>query len=254
MDLRELPAHAFRRHPWENARAHFFIQLLREHARGPALSVVDFGSGDGFFARRMLATWPAVANVVCFDPGYPAEPSLAGEERLRFTRTRPEQAAEVLVLLDVLEHVANDQATLHEALSCLRPGGLLLLSVPAHAALFSRHDLRLGHKRRYSPAALLALAGNEGLAVLEHGQLFASLLLPRALTKLREMLRPLPARPTRASADAHVETMAGSWRGGPTLSRAIELALGLDAACARALARKHVSLPGLSTWLLARKP
>ena len=74
MDLRELPSHAFARHPWETTRARFFLRVLRDHVDDPSLSVVDFGSGDGFFARTLLKAWPAVSKVVCFDPAYPAEP------------------------------------------------------------------------------------------------------------------------------------------------------------------------------------
>ncbi len=250
MDLRELPAHAFRRHPWEIARARFFARRLRRHIADPALSVLDFGSGDGFFARHLLGSFPAVREVTCFDPGYASPPPPA--DGLHFTAVRPDQVYDVLVLLDVLEHVANDQAALHDALACLRPGGWMLLSVPAHPLLFSRHDQRLGHKRRYTPAALLALAENEDVAIVEHGQLFATLLVPRALAKLREVVQP-PSGDGSGPNDA-ISTAVGTWRGGPGLTRAVALALGLDAACMRVLSRGRASMPGLSTWLLARKP
>lgn len=252
MDLRELPSHSFARHPWETSRARFFLRVLRDHVRGESLSVVDFGSGDGFFARTLLETWPAVSNVVCFDPAYPAERAEKHDARLSFTRDRPSAPRDVLLLLDVLEHDANDQATLHEALAtCLRSGGWLLLSVPAHAFLFSRHDEKLGHKRRYSPAALRELARNEDVDIVEQGQLFASLLAPRVLAKLVETLHT-PSTPEDDTA-THVDTSLGAWNHGRMLTRAVETMLGLDAGLARTLARRGLGIPGLSTWLLARK-
>jgi hypothetical protein len=252
MDLRELPSHAFARHPWETTRARFFLRILRDHVRGESLSVVDFGSGDGFFARCLLEDWPAVSKVVCFDPAYPAERADGQDPRISFTRTKPGDPCDVLLLLDVLEHDANDQATLHEAVgTCLRSGGWLLMSVPAHAILFSHHDEKLGHKRRYSSAALRQLAINEDVAIVEQGQLFASLLPPRALTKLLETVRPRAGDEGRAA--MHVDTSLGTWKHGPMLTRTVETMLGLDAALARALARKGLGIPGLSTWLLARK-
>jgi hypothetical protein len=252
MDLREIPSHAFRRHPWERVRAHFFMRLLRDHVKSAAMSVVDFGSGDGFFAKALTVGWPEVTRVVCFDPAYPANQGPGSESRIAFTRNKPEGAFDVLLLLDVLEHDANDQATLHDALSnCLRPGGWLLLSVPAHPILFSRHDELLGHKRRYSPAAVLALARNENVEIIEHGQLFASLVVPRALAKLGETFGSW--REDRLAASAQVETSLGNWRHGPLVTRAVETMLGMDAAFTRALARRQIGVPGLSTWILARK-
>jgi hypothetical protein len=252
MDLRELPSHAFARHPWETTRARFFLRVLRDHVQGESLSIVDFGSGDGFFARRLIDTWPAVSKVVCFDPAYAAEQAQGQHPGISFTRDKPGEPCDVLLLLDVLEHDANDQATLHEALgTCLRSGGWLLMSVPAHAILFSRHDEKLGHKRRYSSEALRRLAINEGMAIVEQGQLFASLLPPRGLAKLVEMVRPRAA--DEGLAATHVDTSLGTWNHGRMLTSAVETMLGLDAALARTLARKGLGIPGLSTWLLARK-
>jgi hypothetical protein len=249
MDLRELPTETFKRHPWETTRARFFIRVLRDHVQGSGLSVVDFGSGDGFFAKSLLATWPEVANVICFDPAYlPEQTQDTPQSQIRFVRERPEAPADMLVMLDVLEHETNDQAMLHGALSaCLKPGGWVLLSVPAHPLLFSTHDQMLGHKRRYSPEALLTLAQNEDLTIVERGPLFASLLVPRALTRLGEALR---GQRTDGEAPEHIETSLGTWNRGPWLTRAVEGALALDIACTRGL---RLPIPGLSTWLLARK-
>jgi SAM-dependent methyltransferase len=252
MDLREIPTHAFKRHPWETVRADFFVRLLRSHVQGQALSVVDFGAGDGFLARRMIATWPAVSRVACFDPAYPADRTAdpQADGRIRFCSERPAGACDVVLLLDVLEHSVNDEATLHDALStCLRPGGWLLLSAPAHPMLFSRHDELLGHKRRYSPAALLALAKKEDLVIVEHGQLFSSLLGPRVLAKLGEALG---ARWTPVTDPSHIETALGRWNHGALVTAAVEAALALDASLARALARRRLHVPGLSTWVLGQ--
>jgi len=56
---------------------------------------------------------------------------------------------DALLLLDVLEHVEDDRAFLGRAVEALRPGGLILLTVPAYSFLWSHHDEVLGHVRRY---------------------------------------------------------------------------------------------------------
>jgi SAM-dependent methyltransferase len=64
--------------------------------------------------------------------------------------------------LDVLEHVRDDADAARALLSLVRPGGWLLVTVPAHHALWGSHDRRLHHFRRYGRRELLSLfAGND---------------------------------------------------------------------------------------------
>jgi SAM-dependent methyltransferase len=254
MDLRELPESAFARHPWETARADFFLALLREHLPCPAVSALDVGAGDGYLARRLLAELPGCTGVTCFDPEYEEEwlraqpPPPSG---FAFTRVWPDQEFGLVLLLDVLEHADDDEALLARAVASAAAGGRVLLSAPAHPALFSEHDFLLGHQRRYSSASLRVLASAAGLELVAEGQLFTSLLPPRALAKALEAVgrghRP-------AAADRHVVTSLGTWHHGPMLTRAVTRLLALDAAAGRMAARFGLPLPGLSTWLLARRP
>jgi SAM-dependent methyltransferase len=72
-------------------------------------------------------------------------------------------AASAVVAFDVLEHLADDVAAVREMSRVLRPGGLLLVAVPADPRLWSQHDEAVGHLRRYTRQSLRA--------VLEHGEL-----------------------------------------------------------------------------------
>jgi hypothetical protein len=87
--------------------------------------------------------------------------------------------------------------------------------------------------------------------VLEHGQLFSSLLAPRALTKAREILGKKP--PSQAPAAATIETSLGSWHHGRLVTTLVTRALSLDAAGGRLAARLGLPTVGLSTWVLARR-
>jgi 2-polyprenyl-3-methyl-5-hydroxy-6-metoxy-1,4-benzoquinol methylase len=61
---------------------------------------------------------------------------------------------DVILMLDVLEHFADEDAVLGAARALLRPGGALLVSVPAYQALWSEHDVVLQHVRRYTARRL----------------------------------------------------------------------------------------------------
>lgn len=73
---------------------------------------------------------------------------------------------DTIVLINVLEHVADDRAALRQLLAALRPGGRLLLFVPALQALMSKLDRSLGHFRRYHRADLMQKTTAAG-AVIE---------------------------------------------------------------------------------------
>ncbi len=66
-----------------------------------------------------------------------------------------------IVYIDVLEHIEDDRAEIAAAAARLRPGGALIVLSPAHSWLFSKFDTALGHFRRYSSEALLALTSPE---------------------------------------------------------------------------------------------
>ncbi len=68
----------------------------------------------------------------------------------------------LVVAYDVLEHIEDDAAAAREFFRCLRPGGRLLVAVPADMRLWSAHDEAVDHVRRYEREELLALVTGAG--------------------------------------------------------------------------------------------
>jgi hypothetical protein len=257
MDLREARHRPHQRHPWEQVRARFFTRLLLRHAAPrKAVRVLDVGAGDGYFSRQLLAQLPAGSGIVCHDPGYDAEweqQSDAGGA-LVFRRERPADRFDWVLLLDTLEHVADDLSLLRElSEQALDANGVMLVAVPAFDALYTAHDAALGHRRRYTVRQLVGRMQTAGLWPALSGGLFASLLAPRALAKLGELARGQRAAPPLGPPAEVVATDAARWTAGPTLTWTLTTVLDLDARLCAAAASRAVNVPGLSAWVLARR-
>jgi len=60
------------------------------------------------------------------------------------------EAYDLVLLMDVIEHLDDDLGFLSAALEHLKPGGIVAINVPAHMAFYSKYDEVVGHKRRYN--------------------------------------------------------------------------------------------------------
>jgi 2-polyprenyl-3-methyl-5-hydroxy-6-metoxy-1,4-benzoquinol methylase len=245
MDLKERPSgEDVRRHPWEIARARSYRRLIATYADvRAARRVLDIGAGDGWFASDIGRDLEPAATIVCWDVNYRSE-DLATPAGSGITRTaeQPPGPFDIVLALDVREHIEGDEPFLADVIvPSLADGGIGLLSVPAHPRLFSDHDRMLEHARRYRPRAFQQLVARH-LEVVAAGSLFASLVPLRVLDVVRQRF----GRPGEQHG-------VGAWRGGPTLTRALTASLDADAALGRWTARIGLPMPGLSTWVVARR-
>ena len=113
------------------------------------------------------ACWSAALprRPVCVDTGYAQdrEEVVAGRP-LSFCRAMPATRAATVLLMDVLEHVADDCGLLHDAIAGSAPGSRVIVTVPAFGWLWSGHDVFLGHHRRYTLTGVEAAAAQGGAA------------------------------------------------------------------------------------------
>ena len=241
MDLLDAPLPDDARHPWEKARYSFFANVLSRHAQsGQAYRVLDVGSGDGWFARNLLRASPAM-DVTCWDVNYPEGSREA--DGIHYRREKPTSRFDLLLMLDVLEHVEDDRAFLADLIATnLAKGATVLFSVPAWQSMFSEHDRALRHFRRYSPAQATNVLEGAGLRIVEKGGLFHSLLFPRAVScGLERIGRGRPVSASEASA----------WDAPRWVTSVIDGVLALDGRVSRFASERGFSVPGLSFWALA---
>jgi SAM-dependent methyltransferase len=188
---------------WFRHRNDCIAALVARHA--PRGYVLDIGGGNGFVARRLI------------DEGHDClllEPGLQGARNARRLRRLPwvlcarlEQlglrpaSVPAVGLFDVVEHIADDSGFIDVIANLLMPGGLLYVTVPLHAWLWSAADDLAGHQRRYTGRTLTTLLTPRFDIEYASG-FFAALLPPIAL------LRALPYRARRGRPAALMDTQA----------------------------------------------
>jgi SAM-dependent methyltransferase len=170
-------------------------------AAGPQGRLVDFGAGVGSILARIHG------DVIRI--GIEGEWELASVGRGRhgldfvvadLARGIPlvSHSADVIVALDVIEHLDDDGAALAEIFRVLKPTGTLVVSVPAFQRLWSRHDELHHHKRRYSKQGLRDVVTASGFSCTRVTY-FNCLLFP--LVVASRMLERLSLSPRDAATD-----------------------------------------------------
>lgn len=135
-------------------------------------TVTEFGAGRGAMASRFVA---AGYDYLGFEPD---PESFDAAEHARggngtgvlhngFPPEDPTRLSDVVVAFEVLEHIELDDAALSSWFQWLKPGGLLILSVPAHQDRFGDADVAVGHYRRYERSQLTELLGGAGFVSVE---------------------------------------------------------------------------------------
>lgn len=111
---------------------------------------------------------------------------------------------DLLCLFDVLEHVAEDEASLLAMRELLKPNGKVVLTVPAHQWLWSTHDVGLHHQRRYSRDLLKRRIEEAGYRIEKLTYTNAALFPVAVLARLADRLRSANAASGQAMPSAPV--------------------------------------------------
>lgn len=253
MDLSEyaiIKGKSFKRHPWELARLrvlNFFIQRCADR-----VTIIDIGSGDAFLSSGIAKKYPA-SKIMAIDINYTEEMvnllSQKQPENLEFYTHINSIAAleriDIVILMDVLEHIENPADLLSQALKLpgISVNTKFIITVPAFQSLFAQHDRNLGHYRRYSIKELEELLFSQSLKSHHSGYCFHLLALIRWFQVINEKLFK-----NKSATNGGIH----SWRANKSITRFITGLLWVEFKISWYLARIGIRMPGLSCYSICQ--
>lgn len=155
---------------WYSGRRRLILKVVAQiHKKysDKSMNILDAGCGTGINLRYLLDYGDAYGLDI-------------SNEALKFSRIRglsslicgsvdrlplTNEFFDLVVALDVIEHIQEDLTAIRELNRVLRPGGSLIVTVPAFQFLWSNHDLAVHHKRRYTRSELRDILGLGGFIV-----------------------------------------------------------------------------------------
>ena len=143
----------------------YLSRLVRSYALSTD-RILDFGAGIGTFSLPLKREG---LNVSCVeaDPRQLQRVTENGVPGFSDLSAVPDETYDYIFTLNVLEHIEDDQAALRDLARKLKPGGRLMIYVPAFQVLFSSMDRAVGHYRRYRLTDLSKKVSSAGFEVKE---------------------------------------------------------------------------------------
>jgi SAM-dependent methyltransferase len=184
-------------HWWFRWRYDLITKLVTNLKPEGTFRILDAGCGTGQMTKQLEGIGEAVGMDSAVEAIAYAQ-SRGVERLIRGSITAPpfaEGSFDCVLALDVIEHVDDDLGILTSLFRVLKPGGHLIITVPAFDALWSEHDEINHHKRRYRARQLKLLIQEAGFGVERLTYCNTALYLPVLVTrKLKNVWRTMSAK------------------------------------------------------------
>lgn len=175
-------------HWWFHARCRIILSFLARIYNPSNGVVLDVGCGTGAVLEELSNRYNAWGldispDAVRFCKQRGITKVFEGEIA---TFQQGEDEIQLITLLDVIEHLDDDQAMLAACHEKLKPGGYIIITVPAYRFLWSAHDIANRHKRRYVKSMLASAVIEAGFSIAKISYYNTFLFPLMALSRLSE--------------------------------------------------------------------
>lgn len=168
------------------------INTLRKAVKTEDAVIIDIGCSSGFMLGALREAFPRATLIGADYIGGPLQAlaaSLPGIPFLQFNLVSCplfSNCVDAVILLNVLEHIEDDAAAIKQAFRITKPGGIVVIEVPAGPHLFDIYDKQLMHFRRYTLKSLCDKVQSAGFHIEERSHLGALVYPPFAMVKKRK--------------------------------------------------------------------
>jgi SAM-dependent methyltransferase len=223
-------------HPWKLSRGKCVLNNLKHKT---LYNIADIGVNDMYYTKK--AKTFVDGNVYAVDIFFPENGMVKdGIYCINSIEKLPDNELDGIIMMDVLEHIENDKTFFNIVVNKLKGNGTLLITVPAWQFLFSVHDTKSQHYRRYNRKQLLKLLEHKDISVEKSHYFYTSLFFARLLFIFRK------------------DKFGGNdigWKYSEKhiITKAVKLVLDIDFWINKILDKIGIHLPGLSLMAVCRK-
>jgi SAM-dependent methyltransferase len=189
----------YHHHWWWRAREAALLEIIAGlKPPGGWTKILDVGCGDGLFFDHLLA----FGDVEGVEPARDlVDPSGPHRGRIHLSpfddRFQPRHRYDLILMLDVLEHLDDPVGALRRALDLLTPEGRLIITVPAFMTLWTNHDVINHHRTRYTKRTLRSVARLAGMRIDEERYWFQWMFPAKVAARFAERVSRRPPAPAR---------------------------------------------------------
>jgi 2-polyprenyl-3-methyl-5-hydroxy-6-metoxy-1,4-benzoquinol methylase len=171
---------------WSNVKAKLILSLIE------GKDVLDVGCGACLLSEMLLEKG---YNVTAIDNDSKAIEIAKKKGIMGFTADinswKTNKKFDCVIAADVLEHIDDDKFVIRKIYHMLKPNGCFILNVPSYKFLFGKHDVYLGHKRRYSDGELKTKLEESGFKI-EYQRHWNLLALPMTVLVTKILKKDYP--------------------------------------------------------------
>ena len=237
----------YKRHPWEISRKKVLFKLLSaSEIKFPIKRIVDIGGGDAYIINEIFMNNLA-SEYVTIDTAYTPEiisqlKTNYGKNAIHYVQNLadyfnffPTDENVLFLCMDVLEHLESESDILKHFTT---NNNYFLFAVPAFQSIFSKHDVLLGHYRRYNLQELKKVLHQYQFQIIDNGYYFSSLLWVRWIESIF---------------DKNKKATIDNWTGNAFKSKLIVAVLQLDFAFTKLVQKIGINIYGLSCYCICKK-